>query len=309
MASAIKSIVFVLVICGLLAFAAGTWVSLAAVIVSLTILAGMLIYLAIHYPVVATSLGWMGWEVGEDSRKRLWIMLILTAITFVTAINFGAGEPVFITTWRETMKLVQLNDEQQQTKNVILHGLVQTNNTVEFDIGRLKAAGLYNGRFYRPRPEQSGESMDEFNQSIRNWKVYKVFTSDRMLRKLIADAPMPNTVERKDKISFKTWYFWKLTGLLAFFTFLYLPFAYAHSAANILEQIGEALERKRGELRAAAIPTPIPVVAGVAPVAAAIATPAAPSIKLPRFLWFLGNELASETIVKFIGEAVKYLRK
>lgn len=283
------------------------WWLIAVGIIALIVL----IMLTASFEQVRTFLGWLGFQVGNDNNYRLAALGALSLVFFILAFKYGAGEPLFLSTWRETSEIIQSSDtykknkdDMQSFKNRLLHGLSKNDKELEREKAYIK-------RKYKkstPKEKISNEAPEIYNQKIRNYRVYGVFVNDSTMQDLLKSIPSDFQVASETEGSRRTWIFWKL-GFMFFFLFLlYLPFALSDEVVDLLEKLKEFIVRKREEYRVKVVPP-------VAPAAPATTTATIPSTGVgatQKWGWFAKlytSDMAAEFSIKFIEGLIKLLSR
>lgn len=274
----------------------------------------VLIMLTASFEQVRTFLGWLGFQVGNDNNYRLAALGLLSIIFFILAFKYGAGEPLFISTWRETSEIIQSSDaykknkdDIQSFKNRLLHGLDKNNEELE----REKAYIKKKYKKSTPTEKTNNEAPEIYNQKIRNYRIYGAFVSDSTMQNLLKAIPRNFQVVPETQESRRTWIFWKL-GFMFFFLFLlYLPFALSDEVVDLLEKLKEFIKKKREEYVIKTIPQSVPM-ATAATVTTTATTPSTGLGATQKWGWFAKlytSDMAAEFSIKFIEGLIKLLSR
>ncbi|MBI2459096.1 MAG: hypothetical protein HYV53_00915 [Parcubacteria group bacterium] len=253
---------------------------------------------------------YLGFQVGNDNNYRLAALGVLSLIFFVLAFKYGAGEPLFLSAWRETSEIIQSSDtykenkdDIQSFKNRLLHGLDKNDQ----ELNREKAYIKKYVRKQTPKEKNLDETPEIYNQKIRNYLVYGVFVDNSKLQTWLKSIPADFQIESEAEKSRRTWIFWKLGFMFLFLFLLYLPFALSDEVVDLLEKLKEFIGKKREEYRVKVAPQSAP---------AAPATTTIPSAGLggvtQKWGWFARlytSDMAAEFSIKFIEGLIKLLSR
>ena len=278
----------------------------------------LLIALTIRYPAwTRSAMGYAGFQIGNNNNFPLYILIALTVITYVFAFKYGAGEPLFVSAWRDSVAIVSpyYSEDRQSEKNRALYGVAKSDDQMERERDYLTRGLRVN--FTQYEPKQSDEVREQcqragiqnwqadYNQRLHNWGMYNLFVSDGQMRAFLAAMP-PNwqiqaAVAGEEPPIRRTWLFWRLAFLFTFLTLLCLPFSLSDEVAAGFKAAADYLRRKQKEFKSGykTQPTPVPI---AAPGGQAPAPAAAQTAKGTAYRWsaLFASDMAAEFVIRLL---------
>jgi len=223
----------------------------------------------ILYPPARDYLGLVCCNIGHNNNYRLLSIGLFTLLCFILAFKYGAGEPLFLSAWRDTIQLTKpyYTEEKQQTKNLLLYGQNNSDLQMRMDKDYLQQFDnqypLVDEDTLRQKKNYNFvQHRQNYNERISNWSRYGIFVDDLKVATLLKQRS--NTWEqiwkqKQDQISIivkiKTWVFWKLAFTFLLLFIFYLPFAFSDEMAEFLESIVGRIKRVKDEIKADITPT------------------------------------------------------
>jgi len=279
------------------------------------VVAIIILTISLFYNKPRSFMGYLGFEVGINNNARLYIIGLLSLFCLIGGLKYGAGEPLFLSAWRNTLDVVETSNmykekgsSLQTLKNKIMYGLEKTDQQLNREKSYIKQSGLV-----APPKEKSNETPEVYNQKMRNYLVYGVFIDDLNLTARLNSIPFEFQAESSNKVveSKRTWIFWKLHFMFTFLFLLYLPFALSDEVADLLERMVEGIKIKRQEYGAKVTPQVAPQAATAAATPGATTTPPASGLgeKLNVFASRYFSDLAAAATVETLEFLMKFLRK
>jgi len=248
--------------------------------------------------------GWIGEAMnatGRNNNLRFYVLIGLIVLIFIAGIKYGGGEPVLLSSLRETKELLSplYDGDKQATVNSFVYGINANNEIIKNDkelaqwaIKQGKKDGVKNLPPTRMIPITS-ETPEIYNQKIKNLAVYGIFTIDVDREKFITSAQDEWNKERpwysylnpwyekeyqwktiSNALEYprykKTWFFWKLLFVFLIMTILYFPFTIADEVIDFIDKRLEEIKARlisdsKSETPTLHAPTPITAPTGGVP--------------------------------------------
>ncbi|MDP3990830.1 MAG: hypothetical protein Q8P63_00855 [Candidatus Nealsonbacteria bacterium] len=303
----IKCLIFaVIVILSIFVCLANLWILVAGIIVTLIVL----IILATRFVQVRSFLGYLGFKVGNDNNYRLAALGTFILICFICAIKYGAGEPLFLSAWRETSEIVQSSetynknkDDVQSFKNRLVRGLDKTDRVLNREKAYIKSVKNQLGQVLIPKEKNGNETPEVYNQKIRNHLTYGVFVDDSLMNGWLKNIPAEFQVALEIEKPRRTWIFWKLLFMFIFLFLLYLPFALSDEVVDLLEKLRESISKKHEEYKASVVR-----LTSLTPAPAGLAVNGI-SQKFGWFVKLYTSDMAAEFTIKLLEGLTKLLSR
>jgi len=255
---------------------------------------------------IRSAWGWLGRQICQNNNYPLYVWVVMTLIFFICAFKYGAGEPLFVSAWTETKKIIkgseyyqENKDEIQTFKNRLFSGLNKTGARLDLEKEYVKNIVEKHGEF--PPQERGNATPIVYNQKMRNYLVYGVFVEDAIIQTWFEAMPADFKIKPDIEKSRRTWVFWKLAFMFLFLTTIYLPFAISDEVVEWLEKLKDIVKKKHQEYKAQITLPSVP-----APTTGPAPAPGIPRLGILQKLSLVyASDMAAEFTVKLIDSLIK----
>ncbi|MFA6549706.1 MAG: hypothetical protein WCT39_07270, partial [Candidatus Margulisiibacteriota bacterium] len=293
---------------------------------STLILLTVVILMAVFPLYARSALGYIGFQIGNNNNVPLYIFIALFLISLPFSIKYGAGEPVFLSTLRESVDILRpyYNEDRQVTVNQILYGIEKPDSQLEREKDFLKKWGWcwidYSQRKPMKLVEVRGRFPDNwqgaYNERLGNWMTYNLFVSGAEARYWLGYMPSGYQIAREDNPEYRTWLYWKFTFIFFLLIVFCLPFSFSDEVARGLTSAAKSIRRKHKEFKSHfKQPVTPPPNAAPATGTTGVAGISAPAIamqsKTSLGMWgkLIGFELTAEVIAKFLESIARFFAR
>jgi hypothetical protein len=226
--------------------------NLTAYVIFLIAILVLLIGFSAFYVEVRSAVGWFAHHIAVGKGELVfWLMLVFVCATL--GFKYGAGEPIFLSTLRETYSIVN-TPNNQIIKNHLVYGTEQTDDEM---LVKQKYLKCYKNIYPLLTEDEvkakypNSDIKEIYNQCISNKSRYGVFVTNEEIKKELASKQFADffkkfkTEPEEEQKSGRTWIFWKLALCFALIGMLRTPFIFGDWFADRFERLADSIRDMR----------------------------------------------------------------